>query len=119
MIRANNFIIKIKIKIKEFRQQTIKIPSPQWTYQFFPVSTFGFYVGGFLAINITNFSVDNLHEGEDIDDIVVGLSLDKTSNDAQVNSKFEVYCQDTQISASANFDISCPLITLDIGHTHT
>ena len=30
--------------------------------KFFPVSTFGFYVGGFLAVNITNFSVDNLHE---------------------------------------------------------
>ncbi len=67
--------------------------------RFFPISTFGFFTGGFLAVNVTNFRViEGLDQGEeekgksdgqktagvvlDPTDLTLGFSIDKTTNDA-------------------------------------
>ena len=53
--------------------------------RFFPISNFGFYKGGFLAVNVSNFQPlsSNLTSKD-----VLGFSIDKTSSDA-LNSYVE------------------------------
>ena len=51
--------------------------------QFIPLSTFGFYTGGKLQVNMTGFKMDKRNAvlaGND--DMVVGFSIDKTVSDA-------------------------------------
>ncbi len=61
------------------RKHRLEIHSDSRTY--IPISSFGFYQGGFLAVNVSHFSVDNADA--DLDSLVLGFSVDKTSNDAQ------------------------------------
>jgi hypothetical protein len=68
--------LSLAVSPSSCRKHTLEIRSDARTY--FPISTFGFYTGGFLAVNVTNLTVDG-----DLDGLVVGFSLDKTSNDAQ------------------------------------
>ena len=51
--------------------------------QFIPLSTFGFYTGGKLQVNMTGFKMDKskvLIDGNE--EMVVGFSIDKTVSDA-------------------------------------
>jgi len=49
--------------------------------QYIPLSTFGFYTGGKLQVNMTGFHLGNVASYEDLDS-VVGFSIDKTVSDA-------------------------------------
>ena len=49
--------------------------------QFIPLSTFGFYTGGKLQVNMTGFKMDKAAVGSK-DEMVVGFSIDKTVSDA-------------------------------------
>ena len=50
--------------------------------QFIPLSTFGFYTGGKLQVNMTGFKMDKKAAVGGKDDMVVGFSIDKTVSDA-------------------------------------
>jgi len=50
--------------------------------QFIPLSTFGFYTGGKLQVNMTGFKMDKKAAVGGKDEMVVGFSIDKTVSDA-------------------------------------
>ena len=54
-------------------------------FRFFPITTFGFYTGGYLAVNVSGFHVHEHIEDVSVtkeEPLTIGFSIDKTKNDA-------------------------------------
>ena len=67
-------IILLSLLLTEARKHHLEIRND--ARKFFPISTFGFYMGGFLSVNVTGFTADS------INDSVIGFTIDRTTNDA-------------------------------------
>ena len=67
------------VSLVSSRKHHLEISSDARRY--FPISTFGFFTGGFLKVNVTAFRASGGKENND-SGTSLGFSIDKTANDA-------------------------------------